>query len=71
MEKNTALMFLSMSFTIIGSNILKEILSYPIMFCLFLMLIILALVIMILHKSEFKTNLRQTSLDAYLKKTNK
>ena len=54
---------------IIGSNILKEILSYPIMFCLFLMIIILALVILILHKSEFRvTNLKQTCLDPYFKK---
>ena len=69
MENNALIMLLSMSFIVIGSNILKEILSYPIMFCLFLMIIILALVIMILHKSEFRvTYLKQTCLDSYFKK---
>lgn len=72
MEKNTVLMLLSMSFIIIGSNILKEILSYPLMFCLFLMVVILGLVILILHKNEFKVaDLKQTYLDSYLKKTKK
>ena len=72
MEKNTVLMLLSMSFIIIGSNILKEILSYPLMFCLFLMVVILGLVIMILHKNEFRVaDLKQTYLDSYLKKTKK
>ena len=65
-------MLLSMSFIIIGSNILKEILSYPLMFCLFLMVVILGLVILILHKNEFKVaDLKQTYLDSYLKKTKK
>ena len=72
MEKNTVLMLLSMSFIIIGSNILKGILSYPLMFCLFLMVVILGLVILILHKNEFKVaDLKQTYLDSYLKKTKK
>ena len=72
MEKNTVLMLLSMSFIIIGSNILKEILSYPLMFCLFLMVVILGLVILILHKNEFKVaDLKQTYLDSYLKITKK
>ena len=72
MEKHTVLMLLSMSFIIIGSNILKEILSYPLMFCLFLMVVILGLVILILHKNEFKVaDLKQTYLDSYLKKTKK
>lgn len=73
MENNVVLVLLSMSFIIIGSNILKEILSYPIMLCMFLMIVILALVIIVLHKSEFKkaTNSKQTCLDTYFKRTKK
>jgi len=73
MENNVVLLLLSMSFIIIGSNILKEILSYPIMLCMFLMIVILALVIIVLHKGEFKkaTNSKQTCLDAYFKRTKK
>ena len=66
-------MLLSMSFIIIGSNILKEILSYPILLCMFLMIVILSLVIIVLHKGGFKkaTNSKQTCLDAYFKRTKK
>ena len=73
MENNVVLLLLSMSFIIIGSNILKEILSYPIMLCMFLMIVILALVIIVLHKGEFKkaTNSKQTCLDTYFKRTKK
>ena len=73
MENNVVLLLLSMSFIIIGSNILKEILSYPIMLCMFLMIVILALVIIVLHKGEFKkaTNSKQNCLDAYFKRTKK
>ena len=73
MENNVVLLLLSMSFIIIGSNILKEILSYPIMICMFLMIVILALVIIVLHKGEFKkaTDSKQTCLDACFKRTKK
>ena len=73
MENNMVLLLLSMCFIIIGSNILKEILSYPIMFCMYLMVVILALIIIVLHKGEFKkaTNSKQTCLDAYFKKAKK